>query len=117
MIARSSSCADAHALGTRPSWPHCGRDVSAPGRELNPYSTALPFLEDKSVAQCLEIRQKTIEEYFEQEIGWDSEYLQLSPGPLNFATTFVELPGIEVFWNRFGSQMRLREIYNGGWIM
>lgn len=77
----------------------------------------IPVLEDKTLGKCVEIRQNSIEEFFEQDIGWDSEYLQLSPGPLNFATTFAELPEIELYWNRFGNRMRLREIYNGRCLM
>ena len=44
---------------------------------------------------------------------WHSDYVQLSPGKLRFSTRVVELPGITLFWNRFGSRMRINEAYLG----
>ena len=44
---------------------------------------------------------------------WQYDYVQLSPGPLNFETRVVELPGLVLFWNHFGSRMRITESYTG----
>ena len=69
------------------------------------------------MARCIEIEQNNIEGFFAEQESWDAEYLQLSPGRLNFATTYVELPGMQLWWNRFGSRMRLLEEYNGRWLL
>lgn len=47
------------------------------------------------------------------DVDWQSEYIQLSPGKLNFSTQVVELPGITLFWNQFSKRMRIREAYMG----
>jgi AraC-like DNA-binding protein len=50
--------------------------------------------------------------------GFDiDDVLQLSPGPLDFTSTQVELPGIQLQWNRVGAKIRARESYRGSGVL
>ena len=54
-----------------------------------------------------------IDQFFSDQVDWQYEYLQLSAGPLKFRTRIVELPGITLYWNRFGARMLAKEKYMG----
>ena len=59
------------------------------------------------------IRCDTIEEFFVDQIDWEFEYLQLSPGGLDFRSTVVNLPGVQLYLNTFGKRMKHRELFRG----
>ena len=50
-----------------------------------------------------------LEELSIYDASTDSDLLQLSPGPLDFRATKVELPEVRLQWNRLGASLRTRE--------
>ncbi len=48
---------------------------------------------------------------------WHYDYVQLSRGPLNCETRVVELPGLTLYWNHFGSRLRISESYEGNQVI
>jgi len=55
-----------------------------------------------------------LEELSIYDASTDSDLLQLSPGPLDFRATKVELPEVRLQWNRLGASLRTREFSRFG---
>ncbi len=63
--------------------------------------------------RLLRLHFATYDEYFAGAAEWDTDCLQLSPGPLDFHSTLVDLPGVRLEWNRVGARIRVREVFHG----
>ena len=59
-------------------------------------------------------RLVSVEQYYDTfGINEDIDLIQLSPGPLDFRMTVVDLQGILLYWNQVGARIRSRELYRG----
>lgn len=64
-----------------------------------------------------ELRFASVEQLYEVCLFKDDNVLQLSPGPLDFTSTQVDLPGTRLEWNGTGARIRSRECYPGAGVM
>jgi AraC-like DNA-binding protein len=60
--------------------------------------------------QYYTVNTDDIDELFAGGTGWDQDYLQLTSGPLAFASRNVRLPGVHIDWNSFGQSVLFREV-------
>jgi hypothetical protein len=54
---------------------------------------------------------ETIEAYIDESPGWELDVLQLSPGRLDFSSTLVVLPGVQLAWDHNGAKMEQHTSY------
>ena len=64
-----------------------------------------------------DLRFTSLEQLHEVCLFKDDNVLQLSPGPLDFTSTQVDLPGLLLEWNGTGAKILSREIYSGAGVM
>ena len=64
-----------------------------------------------------DLRYDKVEDYFAGNDDTDMELVQLTPGRLDFLSTQVSLPSIDLQWNHAGASIRCRDVYRSSGLL